>query len=439
MNLQVEEAALTGESMPVEKIDRRSTPPRLPVGDRTQHGLRRHRGHLRARRAAWSPRPGCRPSSAASPGCWRRSRPAARSLQDALDRLGVVLARAAGVVILVIVGIGLFRGQPLLEMILFGIALAVAVVPEALPAVVTISLALGVQRMVKRNALVRRLPAVEGLGSVSVICSDKTGTLTRDEMTVRAHPGRRDAGRGHRRRLRADRRVLDRRRSAARQRGLRAPRARDALEALLTAATLASDAQLRPPGSARGDGRGTRLAHAGRPHRGSDGGGGGEAGDRSGGHRRPRFPRVGETPFTSESRRMTTLHQSPDGGTIAFAKGAPEVILAASAQPAHRATARRRSTTRRVARCSTRRWRWRARRCACSRSRASATRRSPTPKVGSPFSVWSACSIRRGPEAAAAIRICEQAGILPLMITGDHPATARSGGARARPARHPVG
>jgi Ca2+-transporting ATPase len=94
-----------------------------------------------------------------------------------------VLARAALVVVGIIVALGLLRGQPLLEMVIFGIALAVAVVPEALPAVVTISLALGVQRMVKRHALIRRLPAVETLGSVRDR-SDKTGTLTKDEMTV---------------------------------------------------------------------------------------------------------------------------------------------------------------------------------------------------------------------------------------------------------------
>ena len=88
-------------------------------------------------------------------------------------------------VVAIIVALGLFRGQPFVEMLIFGIALAVAVVPEALPAVVTISLAIGVQKMVKRNALIRRLPAVETLGSTSVICSDKTGTLTKDEMTVR--------------------------------------------------------------------------------------------------------------------------------------------------------------------------------------------------------------------------------------------------------------
>ena len=85
----------------------------------------------------------------------------------------------------VVVALGLLRGQPFIEMLVFGIALAVAVVPEALPAVVTISLALGVQRLVRRGALMRRLAAVETLGSTSVICSDKTGTLTRDEMTAR--------------------------------------------------------------------------------------------------------------------------------------------------------------------------------------------------------------------------------------------------------------
>src|SRR5690606_1354107 len=106
-------------------------------------------------------------------------------LQENLNHVGRSLAKAALVVVLLIVGLGLYRGQPLIEMFIFGIALAVAVVPEALPAVVTISLAIGVQRMVKRNALMRRLPAVETLGSTSVICSDKTGTLTKDEMTVR--------------------------------------------------------------------------------------------------------------------------------------------------------------------------------------------------------------------------------------------------------------
>jgi Ca2+-transporting ATPase len=108
-----------------------------------------------------------------------------RSLQENLDRLGSILGKAALVIVAAIVALGLWRGMPPLEMFIFGIALAVAVVPEALPAVVTISLAIGVRRMVKRHALVRRLPAVETLGSTSTICSDKTGTLTRNEMTVR--------------------------------------------------------------------------------------------------------------------------------------------------------------------------------------------------------------------------------------------------------------
>ena len=115
-----------------------------------------------------------------------RGRAGKTPLQENLDRVGKTLAKAALVIVALIVGAGVaLRASRFIEMFIFGIALAVAVVPEALPAVVTISLALGVQRMVKRNALVRRLPVVETLGSTSVICSDKTGTLTRDEMTVR--------------------------------------------------------------------------------------------------------------------------------------------------------------------------------------------------------------------------------------------------------------
>ena len=135
-----------------------------------------------------------------------------------------------------VIALGLWRGLPPIEMFLFGIALAVAVVPEALPAVVTISLAIGVRRMVKRNALVRRLPIVETLGSTSVICSDKTGTLTRNEMTVRQL-------------LVDEQAVRDLRCGVRPHRDLSSQSGREVqptagVQALLRAATLASDARL---------------------------------------------------------------------------------------------------------------------------------------------------------------------------------------------------
>ena len=184
INLQIEEAALTGESVPVEKSIQPLLGDDLPVGDRKNMvyaGTAATYGRGKALVVAT----GMHTEFGKIAQLLQTVETGKTPLQHNLDKVGTILARAAFVVVAIIVALGLLRGQPVIEMLLFGIALAVAVVPEALPAVVTISLAIGVQKMVKRNALIRRLPAVETLGSTSVICSDKTGTLTKDEMTVR--------------------------------------------------------------------------------------------------------------------------------------------------------------------------------------------------------------------------------------------------------------
>ncbi|MGB5193142.1 MAG: HAD-IC family P-type ATPase, partial [Polyangiales bacterium] len=184
VNLQVEEAALTGESVAVEKNTEPLVGEDLALGDRSNMvfaGTIATYGRGRAVVVGT----GMKTQFGRIAKMLQSVESGKTPLQQNLDKVGRVLALAAVVVVVAIVAMGMLRGQPLLEMFIFGIALAVAVVPEALPAVVTVSLAIGVQRMAKRNALVRRLPAVETLGSTSVICSDKTGTLTRDEMTVR--------------------------------------------------------------------------------------------------------------------------------------------------------------------------------------------------------------------------------------------------------------
>ena len=173
VNLQTVEAALTGESAPVEKHTHPLADERLQVGDRKNlayAGTAVTYGRGRALVIAT----GMNTEFGKIARMLEEVETNRTPLQGNLDRVGKLLARAALLVVVVIVALGLFRGQPFVEMLIFGVALAVAVVPEALPAVITISLALGVKRMVKRNALVRRLPAVETLGSTSVICSDKT-------------------------------------------------------------------------------------------------------------------------------------------------------------------------------------------------------------------------------------------------------------------------
>ncbi len=309
-NLRVEESSLTGESLPVEKQVATLAGAEVALGDRrnmayagTTVSYGRGRGVAVAT--------GMKTEFGRIAEMLQAVETGRTPLQKNLDKIGRVLAWTALVVVALIVVAGLLRGMPFLEMFIFGIALAVAVVPEALPAVVTISLALGVQRMVQRNSLIRRLPAVETLGSTSVICSDKTGTLTRDEMTVRSLyvSGEiwRVSGEGYEPNGVFTRDGEEEKPSAS-------------LELLLRAAALASDAHLafdEESGSWQVKGDPTEgalvvaAAKAGMAKTELD----------------RQFPRVEEIPFSSEAKRMTTLHQVPDG-VCAYAKGAPEVILA---------------------------------------------------------------------------------------------------------------
>jgi Ca2+-transporting ATPase len=309
INLQIEEAALTGESVAVEKHTDAIELPEIQVGDR-KNMIYAGTAVTYGRGKALVTETGMQTEFGKIAEMLQHVETGRTPLQQNLDKLGTVLARAAFVVVALIVALGLFRGQPFIEMLIFGIALAVAVVPEALPAVVTISLAIGVQKMVKRNALIRRLPAVETLGSTSVICSDKTGTLTRDEMTVRllftAGQIFKVSGAGY----------SPEGSFSTSNDTIVEPAV--TLRQMLMAGVLASDTRLI-------QGEGGNWDIKGDPTEGALIVAAAKAGldketlDREN-------PRVQEIPFSSESKRMTTLHEA-DSQLTAYAKGAPEVIL----------------------------------------------------------------------------------------------------------------
>ncbi|HEY7732997.1 MAG TPA: cation-translocating P-type ATPase [Gaiellaceae bacterium] len=407
VNLRVDEAALTGESLPVEKQTAELQGDDLPVGDRTNMV---HAGTAIAygRGSAVVVATGMETEFGGIARMLESIERAKTPLQLSLDRVAMLLARAAIVVVLLVVSVGLLRGQPLLEMLLFGTALAVAVVPEALPAVITISLTLAAQRMVKRNALVRRLPAIETLGSVSVICTDKTGTLTRDEMTARkvlvagelleiSGAGYEPAGEFSRNGSRVD-----------------PPRA---LVESLQAAALASDAQLLP-GEREGD-----LQVRGDPTEAALLVAAAKAGLDSG-ELRGRFPRVDEIPFTSERKRMTTLHESPDGA-IACSKGAPEVILPSCTRQLTASGEVELDDAAREAVLETARLlAGEALRVLAVARRAGATRASAERDLTF-LALIGMIDPPRG-EARQAVERCRQAGVTPVMITGDHPLTAEA-------------
>ncbi|MGA7954915.1 MAG: cation-translocating P-type ATPase [Gloeobacterales cyanobacterium] len=437
VNLRIQEASLTGESEPVEKKMGPLEKEDLPLGDRrnmaymgtmisygrgqgvvTDTGMRTELGRIAS--MIQSVNQGQTP------------------LQKRLDQLGKVLAVIALGIASLIFLLGLWRGEDLKLMFMTAVSMAVAAVPEGLPAVVTIALALGAQRMLKRHALIRKLPAVETLGSVTVICSDKTGTLTENRMTVTLI----DLA-GHRLDLtEPDNQHItltlrDGLFSAQSSGNLTKPAISSALGLLMVGGTLCNDALLQANGNSSKEENGEKtdsyamgdptesalVLAAARLGLGKT-------------SLEQNFPRISEVPFDSERKRMTTVHHLPRGsdnlmGTpyVVFTKGAVDSLLEVST----RVWVQNRAETLTDE--------WRARITATNDGFAQEGIRVLGVAFRSLESLsanGAVASIEQNlifigmvgmidparPEVKDAVQTCKHAGIRPVMITGDHPLTA---------------
>lgn len=184
IQMEIEESSLTGESVPVKKIAKDVYPPNTGLGDRKNMA---YMGTTvtRGKGLGVVVETGMHTEMGLIAGLIQKVTNEPTPLQRRLEQLGRWLVAFCLLIVMVVVITGILRGEQIYQMFLVGVSLAVAAIPEGLPAIVTIALAVGVQKMLKRRAIIRKLPAVETLGCATVICSDKTGTLTQNEMTVR--------------------------------------------------------------------------------------------------------------------------------------------------------------------------------------------------------------------------------------------------------------
>jgi Ca2+-transporting ATPase len=310
VNTRIDEASLTGESSAVSKDAHAVHPEDTSIGDRKNMVF-----------AATIMTYGRARAVVTGTGMETEFGRIAKMLQEVeeepsplavkMDYIGKRLGIACLIISALVMGLGIFRGNPILEMFIWAVSLAIAAVPEALAAVVTGALAIGVQRAAKRNAIVRRLPAVETLGCTTVICSDKTGTLTKNEMTIRqlfaggrlievSGVGFEPSGV-----FTADSKPVD-------------PTGDPTLKRLLMSGMLCNDANLVQANGAwriKGDPtEGAFVVAAAKAKL-----------DIA--ETRKCWTRIGEIPFESERKRMSTVHQPPEGEPFACVKGAPELVL----------------------------------------------------------------------------------------------------------------
>lgn len=412
VNLNIEEATLTGESVPSEKDALHLQDPSLPVGDRRSEvfmgtTVTQGRGTFVVSNTGMVTQLGnIAEMIGANP---EKQTP----LQKRLAQLGLYLAIGAVVICAIVFAAGVIQGRDLKMMLLAAISLAVAAVPESLPAVITISLALGAQRMVKRHALIRKLPAVETLGCVTAICSDKTGTLTQNRMQVESicaggnllkREGKNFIGVGN---LLGDGKLVS---------------IEDAnLKAFLEAVSLCNDAEVQASESGEaqilGDPTETSLVHAAL-----------DAGlnlEES----KLLLPRIAEIPFDSARKRMTTIHKGQKGLVYSFTKGALDVVLPRCSYEMSDG-ALRELTSERISEILTLSEQFASR---GSRVMAAASRSfEKMPKditegaieADMVFLGFAGISDPPRSEAAAAVQKCKDAGIHVAMITGDHKLTA---------------
>jgi len=388
-SLKVDESALTGESQPVEKQLAPLRESDLPLGDRLNlafKGTIVTYGRARGLVVATGMKTELGKIAALLSGESGKT-----PLQKRLARFGQHLALVVLAICAIIFVAGWLRGEPPLVMLLTAVSLAVAAIPEALPAVVTISLALGAARMVKQNALIRRLPAVETLGSVTFICSDKTGTLTQNRMHVDC--------------------VL----AAGETRPALQDGAGSPWRELGMAMALCNDAAVDADGKLTGDPTETALLEAAQT-----------AGFAK--HEwQAAMPRLAELPFDSERARMSTLHRDGEAALM-WVKGAPEGLLPlcvdqladAGVMPIDQAALQ--DAAEQLAAQGLRVLAFALKRLP----QLPDSRDAAALENGLTFIGLAGLIDPPRPEAAESVAACKAAGIIPVMITGDHPATARA-------------